>query len=141
MVVIQCPHCEEDVELEDGTFGVFECPYCDKEFEFGNDSNNIYISRRPGKLVTTLLTMSILFILGAGLIYFDDTDDNFSNEYETCKDCTWDEQFADSIAQGMAEAAAEAMAITLSLICLGISLALFFIAVVTYSIQQIRKQT
>jgi len=26
MVEIQCPHCEEDVELEDGVFGLFDCP-------------------------------------------------------------------------------------------------------------------
>ena len=34
MVVIQCPHCREDVELEDGVFGLFACPYCDEEFDY-----------------------------------------------------------------------------------------------------------
>ena len=37
MVEIQCPHCEEDIELEDGTSGMFDCPYCDKDFAWGGD--------------------------------------------------------------------------------------------------------
>ena len=37
MVVIQCPHCEEDIELEDGASGLFDCPYCNKDFEWDGD--------------------------------------------------------------------------------------------------------
>ena len=33
---IQCPHCEEDIELEEGEYGLFECPYCDEEFSWSN---------------------------------------------------------------------------------------------------------
>tara|TARA_B110000495_G_C22419395_1_gene265594 strand:+ start:94 stop:465 length:372 start_codon:yes stop_codon:yes gene_type:complete len=36
MVEIQCPHCEEDVELKDGASGLFDCPHCDKEFSWGS---------------------------------------------------------------------------------------------------------
>jgi hypothetical protein len=32
MPLIQCPHCGEDIELEDGVSGLFDCPYCDKDF-------------------------------------------------------------------------------------------------------------
>ena len=32
MVVIQCPHCGENVELEDGSSGLFDCPYCNKDY-------------------------------------------------------------------------------------------------------------
>ena len=32
MPLIQCPHCGEDIELEDGASGLFDCPYCDKDF-------------------------------------------------------------------------------------------------------------
>lgn len=39
MVVIQCPHCEKDIELEDGTFGLFDCPHCNKEFSWGRDND------------------------------------------------------------------------------------------------------
>ncbi len=39
MVVIQCPHCEKDIELEDGTFGLFDCPHCDEDFSWGGDND------------------------------------------------------------------------------------------------------
>ena len=35
MVEILCPHCEEEIELDDDAFGEFECPYCEGEFEWG----------------------------------------------------------------------------------------------------------
>ena len=35
MVEILCPHCEEDIELDDDAYGEFSCPYCDGEFEWG----------------------------------------------------------------------------------------------------------
>ena len=34
MVEIQCPHCDEEIELDDDSSGVFACPYCDGEFEW-----------------------------------------------------------------------------------------------------------
>ena len=37
MVEIQCPHCEEGIELEDGVFGLFICPHCDEEFAWEDD--------------------------------------------------------------------------------------------------------
>ena len=37
MVVIQCSHCGEDVELEDGASGLFDCPYCNKDFAWNGD--------------------------------------------------------------------------------------------------------
>ena len=38
MVEIQCPHCDEDIELEDGAFGLFNCPHCDEEFSWDSDT-------------------------------------------------------------------------------------------------------
>lgn len=38
---IQCPHCDDDVELEDGDFGLFNCPHCDKEFPWDSDSKKL----------------------------------------------------------------------------------------------------
>lgn len=35
MVVIECPHCDEEIEMDDGAFGLFECPYCGGEYEWG----------------------------------------------------------------------------------------------------------
>ena len=34
MVDILCPHCEEEIELEDDASGEFACPFCDGEFEW-----------------------------------------------------------------------------------------------------------
>jgi len=40
MVEIECPHCDEDIELGDDEFGLFECPYCEEEFEWYPESTN-----------------------------------------------------------------------------------------------------
>tara|TARA_B100001559_G_C16187673_1_gene478412 strand:- start:51 stop:443 length:393 start_codon:yes stop_codon:yes gene_type:complete len=39
MVEIQCPHCIESIELDDGVFGLFECPHCEKEFEWNPEED------------------------------------------------------------------------------------------------------
>ena len=65
MAVIQCPHCGKNVELEDGSSGLFDCPYCKNEFEFEGEPKIITISLRPGKVVITLLSLSIIFGIGA----------------------------------------------------------------------------
>ena len=111
MVVIQCPHCGEDVELEDGASGLFDCPYCKNEFEFEGEAKTITISLRPGKVVITLLSLSIISAIGAGLIYIDDGND---------------ESWEDAIDRGIAE------------FCLTISGLLLLVSTVTYVIQQIR---
>jgi len=43
MVEIECPHCDEDIELDDDEFGLFECPYCENEFLWEQESNSIEI--------------------------------------------------------------------------------------------------
>ena len=35
MVVIECPHCEEEIEMDDDAYGLFACPYCEGEYEWG----------------------------------------------------------------------------------------------------------
>ena len=67
MVVIQCPHCNEDIELGDDNFGLFDCPHCDKEFEFESSSDN----RRPNltnKMVLALSLISIMIISSGALL-------------------------------------------------------------------------
>ena len=32
MVEILCPHCDEEIELDDGAIGEFSCPHCDENF-------------------------------------------------------------------------------------------------------------
>ena len=36
MAIIQCPHCEEDIELDAGSAGLFECPYCSERFSWNS---------------------------------------------------------------------------------------------------------
>lgn len=38
MVEILCPHCDEQIELDDDSSGVFACPHCEQEFEWNVDS-------------------------------------------------------------------------------------------------------
>ena len=38
MVEIECPHCDEDIELDDGVYGLFDCPLCGEEFEWDSPS-------------------------------------------------------------------------------------------------------
>ena len=37
------PHCGDDIELEDGTSGLFVCPYCDKDFTWNRDVKVIVV--------------------------------------------------------------------------------------------------
>ncbi len=37
MVEILCPHCEEEIVLDDDAFGEFECPNCENGFEWGEE--------------------------------------------------------------------------------------------------------
>jgi hypothetical protein len=43
MVVIECPSCDEDIEMDDDAVGLFDCPYCDQEFEWGTDDDDLDI--------------------------------------------------------------------------------------------------
>ena len=40
MVEILCPHCEEEIELDDDASGEFACPYCEGEFEWNVDEDD-----------------------------------------------------------------------------------------------------
>jgi hypothetical protein len=64
MVEILCPHCEDEIELDDDASGEFECPLCDGEFEW-NLSEEQY---NGSKLVITgsvTLLSNIIHGIGA----------------------------------------------------------------------------
>ena len=42
MVEIECPHCDEDIELDD--FGLFDCPHCDEEFIWEDEDDEEDVS-------------------------------------------------------------------------------------------------
>lgn len=76
MTIIQCPHCDGDVELPDGAVGLFDCPHCKNEFEYGDEapSNMIKLSYKPSIGIIITLVISIIFATGAGIMYLDSTN-------------------------------------------------------------------
>ena len=76
MTIIQCPHCDGDVELPDGAVGLFDCPHCNNEFEYGSEtpSNIIKLSYKPSIGIIITLVISIIFAVGAGIMYLDSTN-------------------------------------------------------------------
>ena len=67
MVEIQCPHCEDNIELEDGEFGLFDCPSCNQEFEWEDyeslPSNPITIFVKIFLLSTSFIILVVFVIL------------------------------------------------------------------------------
>ena len=122
MVELQCPHCDEDIELEDGVSGLFKCPHCNEDF--------YWKSRRPGKLVTVLLTISIIFAIGSGISYYISTDEANTE----CEDCTLEESIAQSIGEGVAKA----YFLETSKFCGSISGIFFILTAIIYSAKQAR---
>lgn len=69
MVEIQCPHCDKNIELEDGISGMFDCPYCHNEFIWGNEKQTKQISNHHINHQESMpLGFKILFGMIAGLI-------------------------------------------------------------------------
>ena len=87
-------------------------------------------------MVTTLLVLSVISVIGAGIIYFGESE---PIEHEPCEDCSWEEQFAVGLGQGMAEGAAESLSLFLTQVCFGISVVLLILAGVIYFIQHMKK--
>lgn len=69
MVEIQCPHCDKNIELEDGLSGIFDCPYCHNEFIWGNSVKTKQISNHHTNHHEPMpLGFKILFGMIVGLI-------------------------------------------------------------------------
>jgi len=72
MVVIECPHCDEDIEMDDDAFGLFDCPYCDNEYEWGEEDNEIthrdfsYPSFGIEEIATAIYSLILLIIVIVG---------------------------------------------------------------------------
>ena len=69
MVGIQCPHCDEDIELENDVFGLFDCPHCDEEFEWRNEDS----SKTPLKQLFIGFTPP-MFFLALSMIFQESED-------------------------------------------------------------------
>ena len=80
MVVIQCSHCGEDVELEHGISGLFDCPYCDNEISFSDNElvaptlfrrSQLFMSRGM-KIGLAIIAIAVITFIGFA-IFNDDT--------------------------------------------------------------------
>tara|TARA_B110001450_G_C17372837_1_gene380392 strand:- start:44 stop:475 length:432 start_codon:yes stop_codon:yes gene_type:complete len=73
MVVIQCPHCNLEVELDDGKSGLFDCPHCQEEFQWGEIDEEIDHKKPTGSdwaMSRVPRYVGIVFILGVVLLFF-----------------------------------------------------------------------
>jgi hypothetical protein len=69
MVVIECPYCEEHIELDEDASGLFECPFCEGEFEWGESDTSARTS--TGDANNSITTFShIAHGLGGVLLIF-----------------------------------------------------------------------
>ena len=55
MVEILCPHCEQEIELDDDASGEFACPHCEGEFEW-NIQPEVEQFDEPDSLLLTLVS-------------------------------------------------------------------------------------
>ena len=79
MVAIQCPHCQEDIELEDESFGWFSCPYCDEDFSHGEADGAVYSLFSLVQLFMSPGMITGLTIFGIGLIWLIIVDSNMES--------------------------------------------------------------
>ena len=73
MVVIQCPHCSLEVELDDGESGLFDCPHCGEEFQWGEIDEEIDHKKPTGSdsaMSRVPRYVGIVFVVGAVLLFF-----------------------------------------------------------------------
>ncbi|MBT3772005.1 MAG: hypothetical protein HOB52_01305 [Euryarchaeota archaeon] len=73
MVEIQCPHCDEDIELDDGASGLFDCPHCDEEFSWEDDTDEVhvlYLFKQWWNIFVNGGMKGGLGIIGFGIIVF-----------------------------------------------------------------------
>ena len=77
MVEILCPHCVEEIQLDDDASGVFACPHCDGEFEWNirpeveqlDEEDNLLLTVVSGFFSGSLL-LTGLALLVASLVGF-----------------------------------------------------------------------
>jgi DNA-directed RNA polymerase subunit RPC12/RpoP len=76
MVVIQCPHCSLEVELDDGISGLFDCPHCGEEFEWEEGDEEIDPAKHRSMvwqgwaIILILILVNVLVYLMFGSIPF-----------------------------------------------------------------------
>lgn len=68
MVLLQCPLCTNEVELDDKAVGLFSCPHCSGEFEWG-PSSDAFGDVLVAFLRSFVLTTLVFFCLSSGWLF------------------------------------------------------------------------
>ena len=73
MVDILCPHCEQEIAIDDDAYGEFECPHCDGEFEWNLPQQDLTLETLPAKSLPKILAKivgktSLVVIILAGVV-------------------------------------------------------------------------
>ena len=55
MVDILCPHCEQEIAIDDDAYGDFECPHCGGEFEWNLPQLDLTRETLPSKSLRKIL--------------------------------------------------------------------------------------
>ena len=55
MVDILCPHCEQEIAIDDDAYGDFECPHCGGEFEWNLPQLDLTRDTLPSKSLPKIL--------------------------------------------------------------------------------------
>ena len=103
MVNIQCPHCVEDIELEDGAFGLFDCPHCDEEFGYEPSTNSGAVNPTSKAGLNATLKVGFGLLLGSiiaillGFILLNGAINGFTDSAESteCNKGPWIDSFID----------------------------------------------
>jgi predicted RNA-binding Zn-ribbon protein involved in translation (DUF1610 family) len=68
---ILCPHCDKNIALEEGAFGLFECPHCDEEFSRDSDSKQLFhnVLKWMNIIGAGIAVIGLIGVIGT-LIYF-----------------------------------------------------------------------
>ncbi|MEC7096984.1 MAG: hypothetical protein VXW70_02175 [Candidatus Thermoplasmatota archaeon] len=75
MVDILCPHCEQEIAMDDDAYGDFECPYCGGEFEWNLPQQDLTREILPPKSLPKILvkiagktSLGVIIISGVVMI-------------------------------------------------------------------------
>ena len=59
MIEFGCPNCDERVQIEHDSYGVFECPHCRMDFEWESEPENF---EYPIKTALKIFAISLIVI-------------------------------------------------------------------------------
>jgi len=67
---VQCPHCDKDIELEDGMYGLFVCPHCNEDFSWERNEYSIGNQFKNAGILF-LISASVIFVIVFVIMLFD----------------------------------------------------------------------